>query len=149
MKRDDLVASASLLAQPSAAAAAEYAAQRDALAAELNRRMIERSDLVRLIGEGNGPMMEDNHRNHARFMAAVFAHYSPEVLVDTVLWVFRAYRSHGFRLAYWPAQLDSWVELLREKLSPGAFSEIYPFYDWLIVNQPAFALLTDPAAQQT
>jgi hypothetical protein len=42
-------------------------------------------------------------------MVSLFGDYHPEVLVETVLWVFRAYRSHGFKLTYWPAQLDMWV----------------------------------------
>ncbi|MEI7673143.1 MAG: hypothetical protein WCK00_13610, partial [Deltaproteobacteria bacterium] len=54
-----------------------------------------------------------------------------------------AYRSHGFQLTYWPAQLDTWVEILQRKLSTEALAEVYPFYNWMIVNQPAFTLLSD------
>ena len=142
MTRDDLIVTAERLSQPSPDAAAEYMGKRDLLAAELNRMMVARPDVERLVGQGNIPMMEDNHRNHARFMAALFMNYRGEVLVDTVLWVFRAYRSHNFNLIYWPAQLDTWVELLRAHLSPSAFDEIYPFYEWMILNQPTFAALT-------
>jgi hypothetical protein len=76
-------------------------------------------------------------------MDSIFMIYSPAVLVDTVLWVFRAYRSHGFQLTYWPAQLDTWVEIFRQDLTEQTFSEIYPFYNWMIVNQPAFVALSD------
>ena len=140
--RDDLVVSAGILAQPSRQAAEEYGSRSDGFAEEMNRIMGERPDMAFMVG-GNRAMMEDNHRNHARFMETLFCAYNPAVLVDTVLWVFRAYRSHGFQLTYWPAQLDTWVGVLRRELSPQAFAEIYPFYHWMIINQPAFALLSD------
>jgi len=143
MTKDVLVATANKLPHCSAEAAGEYAAKRDILAAEINRIMGGRADLNELIGEGNQSMMEDNHRNHARFISSLIQDFSSQVLVETVLWVFRAYRSHGFRLTYWPAQLDTWVEVLRKELSPRAFAEIYPLYHWMIIYQPAFVSLND------
>jgi len=65
------------------------------------------------------------------------------VLVETVLWVFRAYRSHGFQTTYWAANLNIWVDLIRQELSESAYNEIYPFYNWLIVNIPVFVKLSD------
>lgn len=121
----------------------EYAEQRDAMAAKMNDIMRKRPDLMQLIGADNLSMMEDNHRNHARFMESLFKNYSAEVFVRTVLWVFRTYRAHGFSLAYWPAQLDTWIEVMKESLTPEAFQSIYPFYDWMLVNQSAFTELSD------
>ncbi len=146
MTREELIASARMLHQPSSEAVAEYARHRDAMASEINRLMKSRTDIDYMVG-GNISMMEDNHRNHARFMESLMALYSPEVLVDTVLWVFRAYRAHGFQLTYWPAQLDTWVDVLRSHLSADAFKEIYPFYHWMIVHQAAFVSLSDQALQ--
>jgi hypothetical protein len=143
MNKSDLIKSAEKLQLPSQAASNEFEEKRELLAAEMNRLMTSRDDLVQLVGEGNIPMMKDNHRNHARFMAAVFLDSEPEVLVETVLWVFRAYRSHGFKLTYWPAQLDNWVELFKTHLSAETFNEIYPFYNWMIVNQAVFVLESD------
>lgn len=143
MSKAALIASATALQQPSTQVAQEFEDKRELLAAEINRLMISRSDLNLLIGEGNTAMMEDNHRNHARFIASVFLDFQPPVLVETVLWVFRAYRSHGFHLTYWPAQLDQWVALFKTHLSPEAFKEIYPFYHWMIVNQPLFVMESD------
>ncbi|MDQ7824011.1 MAG: hypothetical protein RDV48_14520 [Candidatus Eremiobacteraeota bacterium] len=143
MDRNMLLESARALTQPPLAAAEEFAAQRDSFAEEITGVMKARPDLAMLIGEGNTAMMEDNHRNHVRFMESVFRSYHAQVLVETVLWVFRAYRSHGFRLAYWPALLDNCVEILKKRLTSGAFEALYPFYHWLIVNQAAFAALSD------
>ncbi len=135
--------SADKLIQPSAASANEFEEKREMLAAEMNRLMIARSDLTTLIREGNQAMMEENHRNHARFLSSVFQTYQPAVLVETVLWVFRAYRLHGFQLTYFPAQLDQWVEIFKTHLSDETFRDIYPFYHWMIVNQAAFVTESD------
>jgi hypothetical protein len=142
MKREDLIESARTLPVPSPEAAREYGARRERLAEAINRAMGARRDLDRLVG-GHTAMMEDNHRNHARFMESLFLAWDPEVLVDTVIWVFRAYRSHGFALTYWPAQLDTWVSVLRENLSASTFASIYPVYHWMITQQPFFAALSD------
>jgi hypothetical protein len=133
------------LVQPSAASAAEFASKQDALAAELNRRMLARPDVDRLIGAANRPMMENNSRNFVRFMTALFQGYEPAVLIETAQWVFRAYRAHGFQTSYWPANLDTAVAILREQLSAQAFAECYPFFAWLIVHIPDFVRSSDEA----
>ncbi len=143
MTRETLLESAARLRQPDPGAAGEFNGKRDILAERLNRTMTARPDLERLIGRDNRKMMEDNSRNFMRFMDSMYQGYSPEVFVETVLWVFRAYRAHGFQTTYWPANLDTCVEILREELSPDAFQSVYPFYDWLIVNVPVFVKLTE------
>lgn len=145
MNREALMNSAGRLTQPSREAAAEFETSRERLADKLNQSMGARPDLERLIGTGNQPMMEDNSRNFCRFMSSLFRAYEPRVLVDTALWVFRAYRSHGFQISYWPANLDTFVELARGELSEATFAEVYPFLEWLIVNIPAFVAESDIA----
>jgi len=142
MNPNYLVETAKKLRQPSAEAAAEFEATRESLAAELNHRMAARPDLEKLIGPGNRAMMEDNSRNFCRFMGSMFLAYEPEVLVQTALWVFRAYRSHGFQTTYWPANLDTFVEIARQRLAPAVFEETYPFFHWLIVNIPSFVKIS-------
>ncbi len=143
MEKKDLLNTASQLKQPSQKAVDEYSRKADAMAGTLNERLSSRKDITQLIGEGNLDMMYENHRNHLRFMISLFKDYNPLVLTETVLWVFRAYRSHGFNLTYWPAQLDNWVQILKDELSKDCFDEVYPFYHWMIVNNPAFAILSD------
>jgi hypothetical protein len=138
-----LLQSAKLLYQPPATAAAEFEASRDGLAEELNRRMAARPDLEKLIGPGNLAMMQDNSRNFCRFMGSMFFAYEPEVLVHTALWVFRAYRSHGFHTTYWAANLDAFVEIVRDRLTPATRDAIFPYFHWLIVNIPVFVKISD------
>jgi len=145
---ETLIQTAERLRQPGAEAAAEFESLRDSLAEELNRRMAKRPDLDKLIGPDNLSMMQDNSRNFGRFMSTMFQDYEPAVLAETVLWVFRAYRSHGFATTYWPAHLDTFVEIIRERLSPAAFTEVYPFFQWLIVNIPLFVKFSDEQLSQ-
>jgi hypothetical protein len=142
---DTLLETARALPQPPPEAAAEYAARRDALVADVNERMLRRQDLDQLVGADNVRMMLDNHANHARFVETLVARMEPQVLVDTVLWVFRAYRAHGFRQTYWSAQLNTWVEVLRATLTPASFAAIYPLYHWFIIHQPLFFALSELA----
>ena len=76
-------------------------------------------------------------------MESLFGSYDPKIFVETVLWVFRTYRNHGFNTSYWAANLDIWVEILRSSVSEETYREVYPYYHWLIVNIPVFTMLTD------
>jgi hypothetical protein len=95
------------------------------------------------VGKGNRQMAEDNNRNFARFMESMFTAYNPGVLVNTVLWVFRAYRAHGFQTTYWAANLNVWVDMLQRGSVTEAFDAVYPFYNWIIVNIQSFVELTE------
>lgn len=144
MTKDHLLESASRLSQPGTDTVEEFIKKQELLLLSINAYFEDSPHLHLLIGDGNLEMMKNNHHNHLRFMASLFANYEPDVLVETVLWVFRAYRSHGFRLSYWPAQLDAWVAIFKKELQQKSFIDIYPFYKWMIVNNPIFAKLTDP-----
>lgn len=144
MTRDDLVLSTKRLRAPTAEAMEEFAAKREQLAAEVNRKMAERPDLEKLVGRDGKRMSEDNNRNFSLFMESLFLGFQGDVLVDTALWAFRTYRSHGFQPIYWPANLSTWLQVLKEKLSPKTFEEVSPFYEWLVVHVPVFTKLTDP-----
>ncbi|TVQ99427.1 MAG: hypothetical protein EA399_07505 [Desulfovibrionales bacterium] len=148
MTRLELITRAGRITAPSPETAREFEAAAPVLAAELNRIMAARPDLTALIGPNNTAMMEDNHRNHARFMTSLLWLYDPQILVDTALWVFQAYRAHGFQLTYWPAQLDIWMQVLEEGLSREAYVEISPIYLFMIVHQPAFASLSENSRKQ-
>ena len=148
MNRDDLIRSARELVQPQADAAEEFQQKMDALAAELNRQMLQRPDLERLIGPNNQEMMQDNSRNFCRFMSSQFHAYEPVALVETALWVFRAYRAHGFQVTYWPAYIDTFTEIAQARLSGEAFGQIFPFLEWLILQIPALVAISDQELAQ-
>ncbi|MCF8304546.1 MAG: hypothetical protein K9I94_14830 [Bacteroidales bacterium] len=144
MNKQELIASASEINQPSAGVVKEFHDKKEEILGRINQKMLARKDLTKLVGEENLQMMKDNHQNHLRFMESIFTKYNPTVLVETVLWVFHTYRSHGFNLTYWPAFLNTVINVMKEELSEKAFNEIYPIYNWILINQPAFIELTKP-----
>jgi hypothetical protein len=141
--KDALLTTAQKLVPPSETAVREFEVKWEQIAAAGTRQLMARPDLEKLVGTGNEQMAEDNNRNFPRFMLSLFSEYQPAVFVETVLWVFRAYRSHGFQTTYWAANLNIWVDLLQKELSADAWKQIHPFYNWLIVNIPKFTALTD------
>lgn len=143
MEKNDLIESAKKLKQVSAESAAEFSSKRDFLVVLLNQKMLNRSDLIELIGVGNVEMMKDNHANHARFLESIFNQHSPKVLTETVIWVFKAYRSRNFSSIYWAAQLNAWIEIYKKELSVDCFQEIYPYYNWMQINIPIFNQLAE------
>lgn len=143
MYREKLIQSAGALKQVTPSSATEFGAKREILVARMNLVMGNRPDLIQLVGADNVEMMKDNHANHARFIESIFVNHSPEVLVDTVLWVFRAYRSRNFSSTYWAAQLNTWIEIYKKELSPECFSEVYPYYNWMQINIPLFNTLAE------
>jgi hypothetical protein len=143
MDRNDLIRTAEKLKQVSEKSAAEYTSKKDGLVDLINKKMESRADLLDMVGAGNVEMMKDNHANHARFLESIFMQQAPEILVDTVLWVFKAYRSRNFSSTYWAAQLNSWIEIYKKELSPGCYQEIYPYYNWMQINIPTFNKLAE------
>lgn len=143
MDKNQLLETAFQLKKVSEAASNEYQQMAEKIINLINEKMIARSDIEILIGKTNIEMMKDNHANHVRFIASLLQNYNPEVFVDTVLWVFRAYRTHGFKSNYWAAQLNSFIEILKLVLTKENFNEIYPYYEWMQINIPTFVKLSD------
>jgi len=143
MDKLDLVSSAQALPPVSATAVDEYSRKAEVLANAVSAILLQRADLEALVGKNNLDMMQDNHANHARFIASILQRPNAEVLVESVLWVFRAYRSHGFSSSYWAAQLNTWFQVLPQHLSVASWAEIRPWYEWLQVNIPIFVCLSE------
>ncbi len=141
MNRETLLKSAALLGPFSKEAIKEYENKTDSLVARINTLMLDRNDINSMVGEANLAMMKDNHANHARFILSVMDNYNKEVLVETILWVFRAYRSRGVASTYWAAQLNTWITILKEDLTTETFLQVYPLYHWMQANIPAFDAL--------
>lgn len=138
-----LFESAKKLSNVSEQCACEYFEKSEKFVAQMNIAMASRPDIEMLIGNSNLEMMKDNHANHARFIASILKNRNDEVLIETIIWVFHAYRSHGFTTNYWAAQLNTWIEVLRHELSPGCYKEICTYYEWMQVNIPIFVALSN------
>src|SRR6056297_2004108 len=131
MNREELIRSAQSLKKPAESALKEFSEKRQEMVAKVNQDMGTRLDLEKLVGPDGKKMSEDNNHNFSLFMESLLEHFQAETLVDTGLWVLRTYRAHGFHVSYWPANLHTWVQVLQDSLSPEAYNEIVPFYNWL------------------
>ena len=138
MTIEELVKKAELLPEAETTAIQEYEKNIDTLVAGINEEMLNRADINELVGEKNIEMMKNNHSNHARFVVSILTAPNAQQLVDTVAWVFRSYMNRGFHANYWAAQLNSWISVMKKNLSEESYKEIYPLYDWFIVNIPSF-----------
>jgi len=147
MNKKELIESASKLQKPSEEARAEYLKNGNRMIDILNEKISQRKDVSRLIGEGNLEMMYDNHHNHLRFMVSIFKDFNPVVFTETLLWVFKAYQSHGFQSVYWAAQLNGWIEIMEKEIILTHFDEIFPFYNWMVVHTPDLSVLSYQAEQ--
>jgi hypothetical protein len=141
MSKEYLFKTAKKLKLSDLSVAEEFTKKRNILVEKINKIMLERQDLDELIGKKNTFMMLDNHNNHSRFIETILYHYEPDILVKTVLWVFVAYRTHGFNLTYWPAQLNAWLQVYKEELSDKSYDTLEPLYNWMLNNQALFAEL--------
>jgi len=146
--KESLIDSARRLKAPDAAAVEVFTNKRVGLVYQVIQEMSVRPDFDRLVGAGNRQMAADNGQNFARFMESLFSEFEPEVLVETALWVFRAYLAHGFQRTYWPAHLETWVRILRRELPEAVFEQVYPFYHWFITHIPIFTALAETEAAQ-
>ena len=136
MDKNYLLETAKQLKSASPQAVKEYRMKGNELVHKINAIMSNRSDIDKLIGTDNLDMMIDNHTNHVRFIASILEKYNAEVMTDTVLWTFNTYQNHGFTGSYWAAQLNNWIEIIKEVLSPETYEEVFPFYKWMQINIP-------------
>jgi hypothetical protein len=141
--REQLVVSAATMKMPNPTSRVEYSIRRDQLADLVTAAISTRPDIELLIGKDNLKLMASNHRRYAVFAETLWASFDPQVLVRTILGMYAGSRAAGFSSAYWPAQLDSWLHVLSDQLTPEAFAAISPYFLWLKANHCSFVALTD------
>ncbi len=134
------------LKRVSAAAAVAYEAASEGMLRSVDRKLIEREDLNRLIGSNPIAFMRANHRNHSVFMANVFRYSCYGLFAQVLVWVYRAYRYHGFAGEYFPIELAAWREAVTECLPPPLAAEIDAVYAWMMDRHEELLQLAAPAA---
>lgn len=141
MRKDNLINSASKLKEISGSACTEYSENLHLLVAKVTGLVLEHNNIDSLIGDANASMMRDNHTNHAKFMVSIFENYNPIVFVETILWAFRTYLSHGFHPKYWDLHLNAWLKTISQNLSKETSEQISPYYIWMLEKIPIFVEL--------
>lgn len=113
---------------------------------KVNHIMARRPDIRMLTGDAPLSAMFENHRNHALFMSNVFSLNMPQLLADTVPWVYRTYHSHGFSYTYFPAHIQSWRTIIPESLDADNAAAILRIYEWIESRHETFIELAENVA---
>ena len=143
MEKRELIKAAEILQQVSGKSAYEFESKVSLLVEQMNKRMENRKDLIKIVGEGKVELIKDNNADHAEFLKSIFNHLSPEMFVDRILWAFRAYRSQDSGSTYWTAQLNTWMEIYQKELTPECYTEISAYYNWMQTNVPMLSSMAE------
>ncbi len=144
----ELIESARTLGPFSEDDALAYQRYAPRLVALVNERMTEREDIHDLLGVASLELMRDNHANHARFIGSILKVFQAEVLVETIIWVLRTYKSRGISSAYWAAQLNTWHIVISETLKEAEVANVLELYAWIQVHLPVFDKLAQMESGQ-
>lgn len=135
--------SISELPEVSREATQDYVENTDKLIEMVNNSLKNRDDIEELIGDNSVQIMVDNHENHARFMANAFKLNNYEMLLDTIIWVYRAYHKHGFSYDYFPVELRAWSGAVERELRPRSADQINKIYSFMLDNHGRFVDLAE------
>jgi methanogenic corrinoid protein MtbC1 len=119
-------------------AAEEYNKKMNTLIKEVNENLSQRDDLMQLIGNNPIKKMKDNHENHAGFMYNSFKVKSEELFINTIIWVYRTYKNHGFSYQYFPVELKAWKSAVNNNLSSENSELIINIYNLMLDNHKLF-----------
>ena len=119
-------------------ASLEYSRLRGALEELVNNRVSSLPHINKIVPHRLRSVMLDNHRNHVNFMANVFTFNQPDMLLQTIPWVYRTYHDHGFSYDYFPEHLTAWQNAVTELLMPTAAAAINPVYRWMVDHHNQF-----------
>ncbi len=109
-----------------------YRDNRDLLLKSINSIMDSNSRINELTGFNPRQIMYDNHRHHQEFMHAVFCISDYRLLVRTVPWVYRAYKSLNFSYEYFPIELQAWISSMEQTEFSDTMKPIIEIYRWMI-----------------
>ena len=143
MNKAELQNSASLLPCVSEEAIADYKSKSTMLVGHLNEILLSSTSIENLIGSDNIDLMKTNHENHATFMASIFENPNAEILVNTILWVFKVYRNRGFSPLYWQEQLQGWITVIEKYIDTEYQSSIIEHYKWMLNHVESFTELSN------
>jgi MerR family transcriptional regulator, light-induced transcriptional regulator len=90
-------------------------------------------------------LLQANHQNHARLMAAVFSLQVPEILGRVLPWVYQAYHGQGVPPQYFQVALEAWRNAVNQLIPSERSAPILATYDWIIgQHEELCRITTDP-----
>ncbi len=140
---EELIKSAAKLEKVDSKSLQEYSEKQELIIAKTNELILNNKNIQSLIGEKNESKMVINHTNHVRFMESILRNFNPEIFVNTILWVYKTYRKHGFHEKYWVIAFEKYEKALEELLDKDSYQEVSNYYQWLKRNHKDFVKLTE------
>jgi MerR family transcriptional regulator, light-induced transcriptional regulator len=140
---ENIIADAMRMLQVSPEAANEFEAKNHELVNCVNQRLSSLADIADLIGHSPQVVMEENHRNHGMFMAAVFKDNAFGLLAKTIPWAYRVYHSKGFSYDYFKLELRAWIGAVEMELSELHAGQITAVYEWMFENHERMIAISD------
>lgn len=134
MTLETLIASANELRAIPDSHADAYRHHATGMVSKINQLLDRHPDKNLFLGPNTSDLLEDNHSNHADFMATVFSIGNFELLARMLPWVYRAYTSRGVDPNYFTFELRSWIDQVSSALLPDATASIVPVYEWMLMH---------------
>jgi len=119
-------------------AAEAYKSKMNLLVEKTNNILFVRDDLTELIGDNPINKMYNNHKNHANFIYNSLKLNDKKLFINSIIWVYRSYSSHGFSYDYFSVELKAWIKAVEENIEKAKAEEINNLYSWMLDNHHLF-----------
>jgi hypothetical protein len=140
---DSLLDEITKLKKPALESINWYEFHQSKLIDNVNRLLLINPNLFSLIGaESAIDKMLLNHKNHAAFMTTVFRFGNYQMLANTIPWVYRTYKNHGFSYDYFSIELEAWIETLEKNQIGLLLADIIDVYKWMLSNHSRFITIS-------
>lgn len=125
----------------SALAADEYHQKEGILQNDVNQEMANLRS--RYDFRGNCPLqvMVEYHLHHTLFMSSVFRLNNYTLLVRMLVWMYRAYHSHGLSYEYFTYAFPEWRKAVMLHMNHATGAEIDHVYQWIVEHHSDFVQL--------
>jgi hypothetical protein len=146
MTKDELIAEAKKLSQPSQKASLEFTEKKIKMVELTNQLLLNSKGFEDAVSGDKVDMMKDNINNQFKFMESIYINYNPEVFVNIIAWAFHVYLSHGFDKKFWDFLFPVVLKVYHEQLSEGTYAELAGFYNWMEKHKEDFLRLHPPGS---
>lgn len=137
MNEAELIAEAGKLGSIPEQAARDYRSKIITMIEEVDERILDRADVDRITGGNPVSVIRNNHENHAHFITNVLLFDDFTLLVRTLPWVYRAYRSRGFSDDYFPSVVSAYKEAVERHLGGSTAPVVSSIYQWMMDHHDA------------
>jgi methanogenic corrinoid protein MtbC1 len=100
----------------------------------LNGRVQQHPRYQEFLAGNPAPLLADNHRHAAEFMAEVFSTSNFDLLAASLPWVYRSYHARGVPFDYFRTEIGLWKAVVAEQLPAEHSEPLLAVYDWMLAQ---------------